>query len=214
MKRPVRVLLDVNVLVGNIIAHDRGHRETATQTLISMVSHHRWGFADKAQLVLSHEMIDTLETVLDRLQFSPERIKAYSSAIIDMMRYGPDALDPYLILGGEERFAISDIEDAGVLATAFGTRADILVTDNLKDFISKDAAILDTQVVETMSSGKRTLQVLRYRIGQSDLIIAHPFDVMAWMRLGYDFEPEALWTILVKSRERSHSALPSDQRPL
>ncbi len=125
-----------------------------------------------------------------------------------------DALDPYLILGGEERFAISDIEDAGVLAAAFGTRADILVTDNLKDFVSKDAAILDTQVVETMPSGKRTLQVLRYRIGQADLIIAHPFDVMAWMRQRYDFEPDALWTILVKSRERPRPTLPSNPRPL
>lgn len=198
MDRPVRVLLDVNVFVGNIIAHDRGHTGTATQTLVSMVASQTWGMADKAQLVISLKMIETLETVLRRQQFSAERIAAYSGAIIDIMTYGPEALDPYLILGGEERFAMSDVEDAGVLATAFGAGADILVTDNLKDFTTKDASVVDTQVVET-SSGKRTLQALRYEIGNADLIIAHPFDVMRWIRLGYDFTPSTLWTVLQKS---------------
>lgn len=193
MDRPVRVLLDVNIFVGNIMAYDRGHKGTATQTLVSMVSSQKWGLDDRAQLVISFEMIDTLETVLQRLQFTEDRIKAYTGSLIDIMKYGPDALDPYLILGGEERFTMSDIEDAGVLATAFGAQADILVTDNLRDFTTKDASIVDTQVVNTTSSGPRTLQALRYRIGRADLIIAHPFDVMQWIRLGYDFTPDALW---------------------
>jgi predicted nucleic acid-binding protein len=157
MKRAVRVVLDVNILVGNIIAHDRGHKGTAMQTLVSMVSSHSWGFTDKAQLVISFEMIDTLELVLRRMQVTEARIKAYSNALIDVMRYGPDGLDPYLILGGEERFAMSDVEDVGVLATAVGARADLLVTDNLRDFVSKDADIIDTQFVNT-ASGSRTLR--------------------------------------------------------
>ena len=74
MDRPVRVLLDVNVFVGNIMAGDRGHKGTATQTLLSMVSSQKWGMADRAQLVISFEMIETLETVLRRLQFSEDRI--------------------------------------------------------------------------------------------------------------------------------------------
>ncbi|PYE28795.1 PIN domain-containing protein [Rhizobium sp. PP-F2F-G20b] len=196
MDRPVRVLLDVNIFVGNIMAHDRGRKGTATQTLLSMVSNQTWGMVDRAQLVISFDMIDTLETVLRRLDFTEDRIKAYSGSIIDIMKYGPEALDPYLILGGEERFAMPDVEDAGVLATAIGTEADILVTDNLKDFATKDASVIDTQVVNTTASGQRTLQALRYEIGGADLIVAHPFDVMQWMRLGYDFTPETLWNAI------------------
>ncbi|WP_421423913.1 PIN domain-containing protein [Agrobacterium rosae] len=199
MDRPVRVLLDINVFVGNIMARDRGHKGTATQTLVSMVSSQKWGMDDRAQLVISFEMIDTLETVLRRLQFTEDRIKAYTGSIIDIMKYGPDSLDPYLILGGEERFAMFDVEDAGVLATAFGAEVDILVTDNLRDFATKDASVVDTQVLNTTSSGQRTLQALRYEIGGADLIVAHPFDVMQWMRLGYDFTPDTLWNAIQKS---------------
>lgn len=196
MNRPVRVLLDVNIFVGNIMAHDRGRKGTATQTLLSMVSSQAWGMDNRAQLIISFDMIDTLETVLRRMHFAEDRIKAYSGSIVDIMKYGPEALDPYLILGGEERFAMPDVEDAGVLATAIGTGADILVTDNLRDFATKDASVIDTQVVNTTASGKRTLQALRYEIGGADLIVAHPFDVMRWMRLGYDFTPETLWNAI------------------
>ncbi|WP_281517772.1 PIN domain-containing protein [Ferranicluibacter rubi] len=196
MDRPVRVLLDVNIFVGNIMAHDRGRKGTATQTLLSMVSSQTWGMNARAQLVISFDMIDTLETVLRRLDFTEDRITAYSGSIIDIMKYGPEALDPYLILGGEERFAMPDVEDAGVLATAIGTEADILVTDSLRDFATKDASVIDTQVVNTTASGQRTLQALRYQIGGADLIVAHPFDVMQWMRLGYDFTPETLWNAI------------------
>lgn len=196
MNRPVRVLLDVNIFVGNIMAHDRGRKGTATQTLLSMVSSQAWGMDNRAQLIISFDMIDTLETVLRRMHFAEDRIKAYSGSIVDIMKYGPEALDPYLILGGEERFAMPDVEDAGVLATAIGTGADILVTDNLRDFATKDASVIDTQVVNTTASGQRTLQALRYEIGGADLIVAHPFDVMQWMRLGYDFTPETLWNAI------------------
>ncbi|NHT78607.1 PIN domain-containing protein [Rhizobiaceae bacterium CRRU44] len=182
--------------MGNIMAHDRGRKGTATQTLLSMVSSQTWGMNARAQLVISFDMIDTLETVLRRLDFTEDRITAYSGSIIDIMKYGPEALDPYLILGGEERFAMPDVEDAGVLATAIGTEADILVTDSLRDFATKDASVIDTQVVNTTASGQRTLQALRYQIGGADLIVAHPFDVMQWMRLGYDFTPETLWNAI------------------
>lgn len=198
MDRPVRVLLDVNVFVGNIMAHDRGHKGTATQTLVSMVSSQKWGIADRAQLVIWFEMIETLETVLRRLQSSEDRIRSYSGSIVDIMKYGPDGLDPYLILGGGERFAMSDVEDAGVLATAFGAKADILVTDNLKDFTTKHASVVDTQVVGTTSSGQRTLQALRHETGNADLIVAHPFDAIEWIRLGYDFTPSTLWNAIQK----------------
>lgn len=193
MNRAVRVLLDVNIFVANLMALERGHRGTATQSLVSMLSSQTWGLADRAQLVVSFEMIDTLETVLRRLNIAEDRIKAYSGAIIDVMRYGPDGLDPYLILGGEERFALSDVEDAGVLATALAARADLLVTDNLRDFASKHASSVNTQTIRRTAADPRTLQALRYEIGPADLIVAHPFDVMQWLRHGHDFTPATLW---------------------
>ncbi len=94
MDRPVRVLLDVNIFVGNLMAHDLGHEGTATQTLVSMVSGQQWGLADRAQLIISFEMIETLETVLHRLKYPGDRIKAYTESIVDIARYGPDELDP------------------------------------------------------------------------------------------------------------------------
>lgn len=192
MNRPVRVLLDVNVWVSNVLATDRGHKATASQSLISMISAHRWGLSDKSQLIISFEMINTLEAVLRRRNVAADRTAAYCESIIDFMRYGPESLDPYLVLGGEERFPMPDIEDAGVLATAVGGRADLLVTDNLRDFVTKDAEVIDTQTISSASGG-RTLQALRYTIAGTDLVIAHPFDVMNWMRLGLDFTPEMLW---------------------
>lgn len=199
MDRPVRVLLDVNIYIGSIIATQRGHTGTATQTLLSMIGGHQWGSAGSAQLLISLEMIETLETVLRRLGFPTDLIRAYSTAIVDIMKYGPEELDPYLVLGGEERFALPDVEDAGVLATAFAARADLLVTDNLRDFATKDALSLETQVVMTTSAGPRTLQAFRYQAGQIDLIVAHPFDVMNWIRSGHDFTPSNLWEKIARS---------------
>lgn len=194
MDRPLRVLLDVNVWVSNVLATDRAYKGTASQTLVSMVSNHRWGISDKSQLIVSFEMINTLETVLRRRGVGPDRIAAYCESIMDFMRYGPEALDPYLILGGEERFPMADTEDAGVLATAVGGRADIIVTDNLRDFVTKDADLIETQVISTAASGNRTLLALRYSLADTELIVAHPFDVMNWMRLGLDFTPDKLWS--------------------
>ncbi|MEI2298766.1 PIN domain-containing protein [Ensifer sp. MJa1] len=194
MDRPLRVLLDVNIWVSNVLATDRACKGTASQTLVSMVSNKRWGISDKSQLIVSFEMINTLETVLRRRGVQPDRIAAYCESIMDFMRYGPEALDPYLILGGEERFPMSDTEDAGVLATAVGGRADIIVTDNLRDFVTKEADVIETQVISTTASGDRTLMALRYSLAGTELIVAHPFDVMNWMRLGLDFTPDKLWS--------------------
>jgi predicted nucleic acid-binding protein len=209
MNRALRVILDVNIYVGNIMAYDRGREGTATQTIVSMIASQQWGIGDRAQLIVSFEMIDTLETVLRRLKYSEERIKAYSGSILDIAKYGPDALDPYLILGGEERFALTDVEDAGVLAAAVGAKADLLVTDNLKDFSSKDAVAIETQTVRSTTSGRRTLEAYRYQTANAELIVAHPFDVMQWIRLGYDFTPAALWDSIQRSkRDPSPEPLP------
>lgn len=189
----MRILLDVNVWVANLMAAAKGRRGTTAQRIVSMVTSGRWGDEQReAQLVISIEMLETLEHVLQRQGASSDSSAAYVEAIKGIMKYGPDELDPYILLGGREQFAIADDEDAGVLATAFASRTALLVTDNLKDFQTKGSLRIDTRIVKA-SSGTRQLYALRHQRSDVDLIVAHPLDVMAWVERRLDFEPDALW---------------------
>lgn len=193
MTAPLRILLDVNVWVANLLASATGRQGTAVQKIVSLVSSGRWGDEGReVQLVVSHEMLETLEIVLERLGAAPESAEAYTEAIRGIMKFGPEELDPYLSLGGREQFAMADIEDAGVLATAFASRTALLVTDNLKDFQTKDSRRVDTRIVNA-SSGTRQLHALRHRRSDTDLVVAHPLDVASWLEQRIDFEPDALW---------------------
>lgn len=192
----LRVLLDVNIWVSNLIATERGRQGTAVQKIVSAVASGAWGRdGRRVQLVISHEMLHTLATVLLRLGARSDSVEAYTDAIRSIMSFGPDELDPYLLLGGREQFAMQDREDAGVLATAFSAKADLVVTDNLKDFASADALRLDTRVVRS-STGSRQLYALRHRQPGADVVVAHPFDVAEWLDSGVDFQPDAVWSRL------------------
>lgn len=200
MSAALRVVLDVNVWVANLLATSRGRQGTASQRIVSMVANGRWGGEGRAsQLVISIEMLATLERVLKRKGASSEGSDAYVEAIKVMMKYGPDELDPYIVFGGREQFGMSDVEDAGVLATAFAARASLLVTDNLKDFHTADSQRLDTRKVKA-SSGSRQLHALRHRRADVDVIVAHPLDVMAWLERRLDFEPDHLWSEISRQR--------------
>lgn len=189
---PLRVVLDVNIWLANLLAASKGRQGTAVQQIITMVSSGKWHARD-VQLVASHEMLETLEMVLMRRGAASDSTEAYVSAVTDIMRFGPEQLDPYLLLGdGREQFAISDVEDAGILATAFAARASLIITDNLRDFESKDASRIDTQIVHP-ASGPRQLFALRYRQSNLDLIVAHPLDVIDWLERRLDIEPDAIW---------------------
>lgn len=196
MRPALRVLLDVNIWVSNLIATGRGRQGTAVQKIVSAVASGVWGRDGRAaQLVVSHEMLDTLADVLFRLGGQPTSVEAYSDAIRSIMTSGPEELDPYLLLGGREQYAMHDREDAGVLATAYASKTSLLVTDNLKDFETGDALRIDTRRVRS-SSGERQLFALRYQGVDVDLIVAHPFDVTDWLDRGLDFDPPACWTYL------------------
>jgi predicted nucleic acid-binding protein len=199
---PLRVLLDVNVWIANLIAADKGRHDTAVRKLVSMIVSGEWGAGKRpAQLVVSVEMLETIELVLRRRGASGRKAAAYANAISDIMKFGPEALDPYLLIGGREQFAMADREDAAILATAFASRADLLVTDNLSDFETRECDAVDTRTIEA-ATNRRQLYALKHRRGAIDVIVAHPFDVMDWLRLGYDFTPSTLWrTIGEPSRQ-------------
>jgi predicted nucleic acid-binding protein len=164
MTTSLRVLLDVNVWVANLMAAARGRQGTTAQRIVAMVTSGRWGDeAREVQLVISLEMLETLETVVRRQGASSDAAEAYIDAVAGIMKNGPDELDPYLVLGGRDQFAMADVEDAGVLATAFAAKAALLVTDNLKDFQTKDALRVDTRVVEASSGSSLRLSGPRSR---------------------------------------------------
>jgi hypothetical protein len=189
----LRVLLDVNVWVANVLASAKGWHGTAVQKIVSMVASGRWaGGGREVQLVVSYEMLETLEVVLDRLGAAPESVEAYLEAIIGIMKSGPEELDPYLLLGGSEQFAMADIEDARILAIAFASGTALLVTDNLKDFRTGNSRRVDTRAVKA-SSTTRQLYALRHQRSGTDLVVAHPLDVVSWLERGIEFEPETLW---------------------
>jgi predicted nucleic acid-binding protein len=197
MDRPLRVMLDINVWLANLIAFDKGHKGTASQELVSRVSHGIWGsHPTESQLVISFEMMDTLERVLKRRGYSEEQVRAYVDPVPNFMRYGPEEIDPYLLLVGRDQLAIHDREDAGVLATAIAARVDLLVTDNLDDFLTNDTTRLDTR---WSKSENRQLFAAYLQAPDTELVVAHPFDVMEWLRKDIDFEPRELWQSITSS---------------
>jgi hypothetical protein len=68
-------------------------------------------------------------------------------ALIDLARSRPDALDLYLLFDRSDVSSpLADEEDAGVFATAFARRADLLVTDNLGDFAAAGGTVTNTSM--------------------------------------------------------------------
>jgi predicted nucleic acid-binding protein len=195
---PLRVLLDVNVWVANLLASAKGWQGTAVQKIVSMVASGRWaGGTREVQLVISYEMLETLEIVLNRLGAPAEGVESYIEAIVGIMKFGPEELDPYLVLGGSEQFAIADTEDARLLAIAFASKTALLVTDNLKDFSTKSAHRVDTRITKA-SLASRQLYALRHRRSGVDLVVAHPLDVASWLEQRIEFDPEELWQRLMQ----------------
>ena len=83
---------------------------------------------------MSFKMLDTYREVLLRKEYPEALVEEEISALVDMMKFGPAGFDPHIVLGGSPDPALKDIEDGGVLATAYAAHAGILITDNLKDF--------------------------------------------------------------------------------
>jgi predicted nucleic acid-binding protein len=178
--RAMRVLLDINILVSDVLSRARGRRGTASQKLVDAVLAGRLGEA-QIQLVISLAMLDRFQDVLLRLGAEASDAEAARLALIDLARSGPDALDPYLLLDRSEApFALADEEDAHVLAAAFAARADLLVTDNLADFAGAGGDISNTTMARHSDGRLRQLtrQVLRSPAGHR-LTILHPLEVLA-----------------------------------
>ncbi len=178
--RAIRVLLDINILVSDILSRARGRRGTISQKLVNAVLAGKLG-ETSIQLVISIAMLDRFQDVLLRLGAEADDAEAARLALIDLARSGPDALDPYLLLDRSDiPFALADEEDARVLATAFAARANLLVTDNLADFAGAGGDVTNTSTARHSDGRVRQLtqQVLRSPAGHR-LTILHPLEMLA-----------------------------------
>ena len=148
--------------------------------------------AGPVQLVMSLQMIGTLENVLARLNFEPQSILDFTAALVGLMRMGPEGFDPFLSpsAGG---LAMNDAEDASVLTSCITTRVDLLVTDNLEDFLIKDAERIDTTRIRRRDGTTRQLFTVVYERNDGvNLVIAHPVDAAEWLRMGLRPTPDLI----------------------
>ena len=187
MIKPLRVVLDVNVFVRLVKARSEGRTGTAAQRIFAALG---GGVVcgRPAQIVVSHRMLDTMGGVLRSLSVPEETAEQFVAAVLDAMKAGPEELDPHLILGGSPDLTLEDAEDGGVLATAFAARADVIITDNLADFMLAGGEIFRTTIIRPRNGGLRTLtcQVLNCP-DRIELVVAHPIDFA--MGLSQQFDP-------------------------
>ena len=90
-KTTVRVLLDVNVLISDILSRAARRTNTTSQRLVDAIFDGTLGGCN-VQLVISVAMVDTFRDVLLRLGSPPEAAEAAASSLLDLARHGPTKL--------------------------------------------------------------------------------------------------------------------------
>jgi predicted nucleic acid-binding protein len=178
-----RICIDVNVWVAYLMAIQNGRTGTSAQAVIAVAREMKFG-ERPVQLIISLEMADTLERVLTRVGFSAARSHDFASSVIDLMKAGPEQLDPHLLISGRDQLGMHDREDAGVLATAIAAKADLIVTDNLRDFQTNDGETIKTRMVRSGVVRRRLFSVIVERADGVSIVVAHPIDVVDWLRNG------------------------------
>jgi predicted nucleic acid-binding protein len=186
------VVPDINVLVSKLYADKAAKSSTISQ---KVVRHLVSGLinGEPVQIAMSFKMLDTYREVLLREEYPEALVEEEISALVDIMKFGPAGFDPHIVLGGSPDRALKDLEDGGVLATAYAAHAGMLITDNLKDFAGQDAEIYRTSRVKTSDGKTRELYcVVRARPDGKELVIVHPADFISWTDRNLRISPEAI----------------------
>jgi predicted nucleic acid-binding protein len=155
-----------------------------------------------AQVAISLEMMDSVERVLVRRGISDIVAREFMQTVLHLVKTGPEQLDPYLLLSGRDQFAVSGREDAGVLATAIAAKARLLVTANLKDFVTNDGEIVETQIIKAGSARRQLFAILHERADDVSLVVAHPVDVLDWLSSRMEITPASI-RLQYASRDRA-----------
>jgi predicted nucleic acid-binding protein len=190
-ERPVRLCLDVNVWISYLIGLQHGRNRGAIHTIVAMAQAMRAG-ERPVQLVISMEMLGTVERVLASAGFSETAIVDFSDGLLDLVRSGPELLDPYLLISGRDQLGLHDREDAGVLAMAIASRTDLLLTDNLDDFRTRGCAVVKTRQLKTGGKERQLYCIVHERQDGVCLLVAHPIDAANWLLEGLPLTPEAI----------------------
>ena len=195
----LRVVLDINIYVRLAKAKHQRRTGTAAQRIFSSLASGQIS-GRPAQIVVSHRMLDTLTQVLTRLSVPAEHAEEIQRALLDAMRCGPEELDPHLILGGAPDPSFRDVEDGGVMATAFGARAHVLVTDNLDDFATRDCEVYETALIRSPNGSERRLKCLVVgRPDRREVLVVHPVDFALWIGDSFDPTPKNVRTRYTKA---------------
>lgn len=169
MRTPLRLCLDLNIWCGDLLSRRRGDARSSVQLLVDAV---RQGHCPlgPVQLVVSWGMLDRLRQVWiedANFRIDPVTAETMISIIAGYARIGPQ-----LTLGGVGVMPMRDIEDGHVLDTAIAA-ADILVTVNFRDFMLRDAEILQPDRLARLAIP-----------GREPLLIVHPYRMAEWFALG------------------------------
>jgi len=168
----LRLCLDLNIWVADLLAHASGGRGTAAQTLVDIVRDGTCSLGP-TQLVISWGMLDRLGEVLIREFRVPSAdVTSLLSSIATIAQKGPTGVAPYVLLGGTGVIPLRDTEDRAVLETALAAGADVLVTSNFRDFLDKRARVVV----------RNSAAVIEHAGGS--VIVAVPSQMLAWVRAG------------------------------
>jgi PIN domain len=193
--RVLRLAVDINVFVADILAQRRGFRGSAA-TMIATAVRDGSCPAGPVQLVTSVPIIENYANVLHRhLGYSSEDAEAKAWMLSEYAIDGPVPESPRVVVGAgyipfetEEQLQQSITQQAGtagtgklfdeirddryVLETALAGRADILVTGDVHGF-SKGSAIK-----------LRRGDIVLFPFGGRRLVIGNPAFVAYWLRQG------------------------------
>lgn len=187
----LRVCLDINIYIARQLAAQSRRAGGAASALVD-IARDMTCEAGPVQLVMSLQMIGTLEDVLGRLKFQPQSISDFTAALVGLMKMGPEGFDPFLS-PGSGGLAMKDTEDAGVLASRIASRVHLLVTDNLDDFRFNDVERIVTREIPRRDGRKFQLYAVIYERNDGvGIVIAHPIDALEWLRMGLRPTPDAI----------------------
>lgn len=189
--RALRLSLDINIWVSYLMGIQRGHTKGAIHTVIAIVEAMKVGDRP-VQLIVSVEMLDTLDRILINAGFSNALVRSFTAKIVNLVRGGPELLDPYLLISGRDQLGMRDREDAGVLATAISARADLLLTDNLDDFRTNDCSLINTRTLRSHGRDRQLFSIFHERQDGVSLVVAHPIDAANWFLEGLAITPAAI----------------------
>lgn len=167
MSKVLRWCLDLNIWCAAFLADIKGKQNSSCQTLVKIIQEGNCDLGT-VELVISWGMLNRLQSVFIRLGALTEDAFAH----IEIIR-SYATLSPIVTLGGTGIIPLEDEEDRHVLETALAGKADVLITANFQDFLTKETEIIILN------------QHYTYCLPDHKLHIVHPYLMMGWLRQGF-----------------------------